>query len=221
MDAWKAIFIFGGLMAYKSILIHLTLAALFSGALLNSSAQDSLLLLNGRTIMGQLSDETGVYILMDVVRKNGKLKRLQYDRADVYSLSPANEERSILYRPDSLLGYELSPLEMRYYMHGQNDARFGYNSKPTLIAGFLVGAGAGVASNGALWSYAAPLAFSLGMQIPFIRIKESAVSDMRNTSSDFYIEGFDKTARSKKFVNGFLASFVGVAVGALTMRLVE
>lgn len=186
---------------------------------MKSKAQDSLLLLNGRTVLGQVNDDSGVDLIFDV-QKGSKVKTLRYTRWDIYSYTKG-EQRTVLYRKDSLLGFELSPQDMRYYMHGQNDARFGYNPRPTMYAGFALGCGAAVATNGDFRGLAMPMVYSLAMQIPVIRIRQSAISDQRNTVSEYYVEGFNKTARSKKFVSGFLSSFAGVVVGSLVLTLAD
>jgi len=178
------------------------------------TAQDTLLLLNGKSLPGLISDESGVDILFDIVKKNGKPKTLRYNRGEIFSMKKGEEEARVLYEQDPLLGYDLSQEDMRSYMYGQDDARNGYRALPTTIGGFAVGLGSTLALEGGAIPFLSPLVYSLGMQIPFIKVRKESISDQRYTLSPLYLDGYDKTARSKKFVHGFLGSMAGVFIGS-------
>lgn len=176
-------------------------------------SQDSLLLMNGKSLDGKINDQSITYILLEVPRKNGRTKVLSYNREEIYSYRKSDQD-SIVYQQDPLLGYELSQEDMRNFMHGQNDARNGHPMLYNQLGGFAFGLGTTIVLDGGAVPFLTPIAYSLGMQIPIVRVKESAISDRESALSPYYLEGYNATARSKKFVRGFLSTMAGVVVGS-------
>jgi hypothetical protein len=200
----------------RAFFISLILGLMF----LPTSAQDTLLLMNGKQLPGKISEESQIYILLEVPKKNGKTKLLSYERAEIYSFQKPGKD-SILYQKDPLLGKELSQEEMRFFMHGQTDARFGHPMLYNQLGGFAFGLGSTLALDGGALPFLTPVVYSLSMQIPIVRVKDTAISNRNSAISPYYLEGYNATARSKKFIKGFLSTMVGVFVGSGVVLLTD
>lgn len=200
----------------KALFISFTLGLLF----LPSSAQDTLLLMNGKQLPGKISEESQIYILLEVPKKNGKTKLLSYERAEIYSFRRAGVD-SILYQKDPILGMDLSQEEMLSFMNGQTDARNGHPMLYNQLGGFAFGLGSTIALDGGALPFLTPVIYSLSMQIPVVRVKDTAISNRNSALSPYYLEGYNATARSKKFIKGFLSTMAGVFVGSGVVLLTD
>ena len=204
------------MMMMKASLFFLFIGALF----LNSSAQDTLLMMSGKSLLGKITDEDGAYILLEIPKNNGKTKVLSYDRAEIFSFKKAGKD-SIVYQMDPVFGEELTQEEMRMFMYGQDDARNGHPMLYNQLGGFALGLGTSLALDGGALPFLTPVMYSLTMQIPVVKVKESAIMDQRNTLSPYYLEGYNATARSKKFIKGFLSTMAGVFLGSGIILLTD
>ena len=182
-------------------------------------AQDTLRLLNGRILIVEITDDSGANVFFDAEKKNGRIKNYEVYKMEVFSIHKVDGEESVLYVQDPDMGYDLSVEEMRYFMAGQQDARAGYKAWPSMIGGFAFGAGTVFYFEGGYAPFTTPFVYSLTMQIPYIKIKESSISDKKNTISDLYVEGYNRTARSKKLLSNFIATMAGVVVGSTIYEL--
>lgn len=187
-------------------------------AYLPSHSQDTLLLMNGKSLGGKINDQSATYILLEIPRKKGGTKMLSYDREEIYSFRKSDRD-SIVYQEDPLLGFDLSQQDMRNFMHGQDDARNGHPMLYNQLGGFALGLGSTIALDGGAVPFIIPIAYSLGMQIPIVRVKDSAISDRESALSPYYLEGYNATARSKKLINGFLSTMAGVVLGSAIVLL--
>lgn len=203
------------------IMIKAGLFLLFIGALfLNSSAQDTLLMMNGKSLPGKITDENAVYILIEVPKNSGKSKVFSFEKAEIFSFKKDGKD-SILYQMDPVFGEDLTQEEMRMFMYGQEDARNGHPMLYNQLGGFAIGLGTSLALDGGALPFLTPVLYSLTMQIPIVKVKESAIMDQRNTLSPYYLEGYNASARGKKFIQGFLSTMAGVFVGSGIILLTD
>lgn len=186
-----------------------------------SNAQDTLFLNNGKKLPVAITDDSGARVFFEATNKRGGMKEYEVHKSEIFSIKKMGEEETILYVQDPVLGYDLSTADMRFYMAGQNDAREGFRTLPTAIGGFVLGAGSVFYMEGGYVPFMTPILYSITMQIPYIKIKESTITEPKYMVSDYYVEGYNKTARSKKFIHSFLATFAGVAVGSLVYELTQ
>lgn len=183
-------------------------------------AQDKILLMNGQELDVSILSDEGGEISFEAQRKSGKMKEINLFKGDVFSFTKAGQAETVLYAKDDFIGNDYTVTEMRYLVYGQGDARNGYKSWPSAAGGFLFGVGGTLYAEGGYVPFVIfPLAYSFGMQIPYIKIKKNTVSDPGHLGYETYVEGYNKTARSKKFIHSFLATFAGVAVGAAIVEL--
>lgn len=187
------------------------LTSIFLGTILQ--AQDQIITMSGKYLNVSITDDTGANIFFDVTKPNGKSRSLSIYKGDVFSTTREGEAETLLYAQDVDFGYELSVEDMRHYIYGQHDAREGYSAAPSMIAGFAVGVGSALYLESGFLPLTIPIIYSLGMQIPYIRIKEKTISDLAYKGNPNYKDGYEKTARSKKMVRSLLGSAAGVLVG--------
>jgi len=182
-------------------------------------AQDTLLLLNGKQLPVRITDDSGAAVFFEAEKRNGKLKQYEILKGDIFSIIKGDAPESILYVQDLDRGMELEVADMRAYMVGQNDARNGHKTLPAALGGVAVGAGAVFFFEGGFLPFLTPVVYSLGMQIPVIKVRKDAITNQAATMNPYYLEGYDKTARSKKFIHSLLGSFAGVALGSVVYEV--
>jgi hypothetical protein len=140
-------------------------------------------------------------------------RKISLHKGELFSVQKDGKEESVLYAQDLDFGYDLSEEDIRHLIYGQHDAREGYNANPSMIGGFAVGFGSSLYLGSGLVPLTIPFAYSLAMQIPYIKIKQKTISDQAYTLNDYYKEGYNKTARSKKMIRSFLGCATGVVLG--------
>ncbi len=194
-------------------------------AITSSFAQDSsrvsqLQLMNGKLMNVQLIDSSGANIFFNVQKRSGKWVSRNLYKDQVFSIISPEKIESVLYQKIDIIGNDFTINEMRHYIYGERDAMNGYNAKPTFYGGLIIGAGGAYLLNGGvLFPFLIPLGYTLGMQIPFIKVKEKSISDMKYTTVDTYILGYEKNARTKKAINSILGSLLGAAIGVTVYEL--
>lgn len=203
--------------------LHPLFALLFCFCISPYYAQDTLLLMSGQKLSGTISDDTGANIFLDGLKKNGKSKEYKLYKTDVFSVTKSGQLETVLYSKDSLIGNDYSVDQMRYFLYGENDARTGFKTLPTMIGGFALGlAGSSfVTGRSPIGLALFPTVYSLGMQIPIISIRAETISNADYKRFETYKEGYNKVARSKKFIHSFISTFAGVAAGIVIVEATE
>lgn len=177
-------------------------------------SQDTLLLMNGRALHCNILADSGTVFTFEWAKKNGKIKIHEIHKSEVFSVTKEGGQEEILYSPNLLMGdiYEIE--EMRFYMAGENDARNNFTAWPTFIVGFaLCGTVSYLGEEGLLLTVIPPLAYTAIQLIPKIKIKESTISDMSYQYNDFYADGYEPPARSRKVIRALEGAYAGAAAG--------
>lgn len=167
----------------------------------------------------QLTDTAGANIFFDVENRNGKIKSRSLYKDQVFAIISPEGQEDILYKFEEIIGNDFTISEMRYFIYGERDALKGYNPKPTFWLGFAVGAGGSYGLRGGFIPFAIPLAYTGGMQIPYIKIRAETISDQEYTYHPTYALGYEKVSRTKKTINALLGSLLGVVVGGAIYEL--
>lgn len=197
------------------------IAALLLTLSANTFAQDHILKMSGHEFEGKITEMSDFAIVMEVTKKNGKIKSLSFPRSDVFSIQKEGQEEEILYAKDEFIGDELTVQEMRIYIAGEQDALAGYDPRPTQYVGMLVGIGAGVYSQGGIiLPLAVPVGYTLIQTLPTIKIREETIQNPSHKFNEIYALGYESVARSKKVLGGLKGSAVGVAAGMVLYALV-
>lgn len=184
-------------------------------------SQDTLLLMNGRSLGCNILADTGTVFVFELTKKNGKIKVHEIHKNDVFSVTKRNEAEYVLYSPNPMLGDIYQVDEMRFYLAGENDARNNFTAWPTFVVGFVVcGAISYYSREGLLLTLLPPVAYALVQLIPKIKIREETISDLSYQHNDFYADGYEPPARSRKIFHALEGGYAGAAVGLLTYILI-
>ena len=143
------------------------------------------------------------------------------DRAAVFSFQPMAGEERVYYFYDEPLGNVASVEEMRAFVIGERDARFGVTGNAWLYGGMAVGLMTGYAARGSILALAVPPLVALTARIPVVRIKEENIQDLSYKFNEDYAAGYETYARSKYARKALLGSAIGTAIGLLTYAIVD
>lgn len=163
---------------------------------------------------------------LDFVSKKGmevpvKLKDGQIDREDVFSFTPENGPEKLYYFYDEGRGNLATEEEMRAYVIGERDARFGVTGRAWFYSGIAVGFATGYASRTSVLALAVPPIFALGARIPVVKIKEKTIQDLKYKYNDDYAAGYESQARSKFTREALKGSVIGTVLGLITYVIVD
>ena len=187
------------------------------------SAQDTLLLMNGREMNCRILADTGTVFEFELVKPNGKVKLRELHKNDVFSVKKAGQQEVILYAQDELLGDIYSIDEMRFYLAGENDARENFSAWPTFAVGFALCTGISLwGGDGYITAVGPPILYTMIQLVPKIKIREKTMSHPEYKYNDIYADGYEPPARSRKLFRALSGSFAGSATGvALWFLLIK
>jgi len=143
------------------------------------------------------------------------------ERDAVFSFQPSAGEERVYYFYDEPLGNEISVEEMRAFVIGERDARFGVTGNAWLYGGMAVGLITGYAARGSVLALAVPPLVALTARIPVVKIKEESIQDSKYKFNEDYAAGYETYARSKYTRKALLGSVIGTAIGLLTYAVVD
>jgi hypothetical protein len=196
-------------------------AAIFSLSLSAFGQRDTILTLEGSAIPCVVNDTTGFFVNYSVFKRNGKEKKREVHRSEVFSVIKEDGSEVVYYEPDQFLGEDLSPEEMRIYVAGARDARENYRPIWTVVGGVVF---AGVISylgqGGFILTIAPPIAYMLFQFIPYIKIKEETMSNLSYQYNDLYAAGYESVARGRKVLSGLKGGTLGSILGFLTQIII-
>lgn len=181
---------------------------------LQTRAQDTLLLMNGRQMNCRILADTGTVFEFELVKPNGKVKLRELHKNDVFSVKKAGQQEVILYAQDELLGDIYSIDEMRFYLAGEHDARENFSAWPTFAVGFALCAGISLwGGDGYITAVGPPILYTMIQLVPKIKIREKTMSRPEYKYNDIYADGYEPPARSRKLFRAMGGSFAGSATG--------
>lgn len=203
-------------------MVMLVAVLLFAGLTNQLKAQDTLLLMNGQELHCRITQDSGTVFVFELAKKNGKIKIREIHKNDVFSVTKAGEKEVILYAQDEPLGNIYTVDEMHFYLAGERDARNNFKAWPTFAVGFIIcGAIGYIGQDGVITALGPPLAYTLFQLIPKIKIKESTMSSPDYKYNDFYADGYEPPARSRKLFKAMQGSLGGSATGILIWILTK
>lgn len=206
----------------------------------SSAQQHKILLLNGKTIYGDVTDTVNAEIEYKFYKRNGKkIKERSLEKDRVFSITDTTSgEETVFYYQDTVFNYSpYSVEEMRYYIKGEQDAMRGYKPRATFIFGFITGLGIvmwdtygeirqvqsdSLMSKGffheepGIINVAWPLLYTAGAAIPKVKINVSSIHDKSYLNHDAYLDGYERVARSKKVFSAVKGSALGVVTGIVS-----
>lgn len=202
----------------------------------NASSQDTLVLLDGKTVTGEIIFTKDYEISMVSHGKFYKTEHTYY-KDEIFSVS-RGLTKTILYTPDSSAEKRFSVVQMAAFIEGLKDGRKNYHAPLATIGGFATGATGGFFG---FWGMTIPAAyvFAAGIKTPKLEMempvltneiaimpepktiglkytsvnKESAVCE--ESTIPYYKYGYETAAKDKKIKNaifGSVAGFVSLAI---------
>lgn len=179
-----------------------------------SNAQDTIVLLSGKTIIAK-NIAVGMYsVTYYSLKENSWQKRIGPE--SVFSIKHADGTERIVYERDSLEEEDYTVEQMRMYVRGEQDAMKYYKNNVNKIAAFACG---GVASFFGFYGLIGPAIYSTvsGSVSPIM--EKQKVSDPVLLHADEYREGYQRKVRDKKVkssilygIAGFAATFAAISI---------
>ncbi|MBL7890095.1 MAG: hypothetical protein JNL24_11095 [Bacteroidia bacterium] len=178
--------------------------------------KDTILLLNGTTIISEVVDTTnGVTTIRDT-KKPGRNIVIENDR--IFSIKNASGEH-VMYVYDTIIGNEFTEEEMRYFIKGEQDAEKGFKARGALYGNIALGLASGV--TGSFFCPIPPFAFIAMSGLPKVKIKHSTVSNMEYLKQEAYIMGYERVARKKRKFQSMIGGGAGLVVGLGTFGVLK
>ena len=185
---------------------------ILSGVLFAQSNQ-SILLMTGNVLEGNVTSQDTLYLYYDLVKKSGKTKAKKLDLERVFSINGPNGEEKVIYYMDTVVGNYFTIDEMRFYIQGEQYASKYYRANWTIAAGLPITAGLGFVLSGTVFSFAVPFVYLVSTGISAYKINKNKISSSHLVTEPAYVLGYERTARNKRLFKSLFAGLVGTAIG--------
>lgn len=197
--------------------------------------QDTLNMLNGKQIIVDTAEVKGTKIHYGKFKPRNKFKDKsgEIDKYRVFSINSGTREL-LVYEQDSALGNYRTPLEMRYFVYGEQHAYEYYKPTWALVTGAAVGLGSVLydtyrpkdpdnpnadygffKTEPGILPIITPFAVTLAVGFPRVTLKSSNVSDGALLNDENFQGGYERTAKMRVRFAGLKGSVAGVALGFL------
>ncbi len=193
---------------------------IFFGFTLLGNSQDKIITMSGDVIQGKVVDDTQIVIKYTIKNKRGKIKEREIHKSDVFSVTKEGEEEHVYYMMDELLGDNFSVENTRIFITGEMDGDK-YNTKRIEAIGYVLGAAGGYFSKAnIIVVLATPTLYTIYQYIPYIKVKENTMTDVKYKGDKNYLRGYEITARENRLRKAFRSSVIGTVVGVVLYRFV-
>lgn len=189
---------------------------LFAIPAFSQSGNDTILLLNGTTIITNIIDTTNASVSFKNPKHPKKNIVIENDR--IFSIRNNNGE-TLIYSYDTILGNEFTIEEMRYFIRGEQDAQKGFKARGAFWGNLFVGAGAGL--TGFFFCPIAPFAFTALSGVPKVKIKKGTVSDPECLNHPEYLMGYQRVGDKKRQLRSLVSGGIGLGVGLGTFFVLK
>ncbi|MFM7217510.1 MAG: hypothetical protein ACKO1U_05785 [Bacteroidota bacterium] len=179
-----------------------------------SSAQDTLLLLNGHQLIADSIRLEG-FDVAAFLKDRKKPKQINSYR--VFSIRHADGQEEVVYQKDITDPLDFSEEEMRMFIAGEQDADRYYKNNFNKGLSFAVGFGSSLA---AIYGLVIPPLYSTVVGSFTPNMDRMKVSDESLRSNQVFCEGYQSTVRRKKIKNSLLSGLAGFAAGFIFFNLV-
>lgn len=179
---------------------------------------DTVLLNSGRTVIGQVTDTTGIDITVTDFHKK-KHKKVEIPKEGVFSIRFASTGREeVFYIYDTLVGNDFTVDDARKFIAGEQDAQRGFHAVGASIGAFAVGFASGAAI-GSFFAFGPPFLYDGIMTYPEIHVRHKTVSNIQIANTDPYLYGYYLVASRKRMLHSFLWSGIGVVSGLIVNQV--
>lgn len=197
------------------------------------TAQDKLVLLNGRVLEGKVTHFSDGLITLNYKKKKNYSQEL-IEQYRVYSIIDSSGKENIVYIQDSIVGNVLNVADMGFFIAGEMDARKNFKPVVSNWIGFAYGLGIVTYDTydkdfGGLFKAKSPtilvfvptFTYFLFASVPRITINVREVSHKPNLLQDAYIDGFARVGKIKRRMGGIKFSLGGTLLGLATWAVVK
>jgi len=177
------------------------------------SAQDELLLMNGKKFKGLAIDTTSTKLAIQLDHKKDKKKIKSFYRDEVFSIRFKDSGEQVYFQYDPLYENSYTIDQMRLVVAGKSDALYRYKTKWIIPTGLVVGAASAYFLEGSVFTLIVPIIYTGLVQIPVVKIQKESITSNAFIGDEFYLEGYNRSARLKRTKQALLSSLVGVIAG--------
>lgn len=180
---------------------------------------DTIYFMTGEIGNVQMLDTADFKVTFNRLGRNGKIKKEDTDREDVFMVKYKNGNERYFYRYDTLVGNIFTIDETRRFVFGENDAQRCYRPWLDMVGGFVVGTASTIVSPNLM----APIpvfAFAALVRVPKVKINKNKIRSEDLLKYDTYLLGFERVARKKKTINALLGGAIGIGAGFALTTLV-
>jgi hypothetical protein len=195
----------------RSALRYIPILFLFIAGKCFSQGMDTVLLLNGDVVICNVIDTSGGFTSVKNPKNPQKNIMLENDR--IFSIKNTSGE-TLMYVYDTVIGNEFTIDEMRYFIHGEQDADKNFKANGCLILGATIGLLSG--ATGSFFSPIPPFAFTALSGIPKIKIRKETVSNQEYLTHDSYLMGYERVAKKKRKLKSLIGGGLGLVAGVGT-----
>lgn len=205
-----------------------------------SQEQDSLILLNGKVIRGEIKGADVDFINLKELDKKGRVYDTKIEKYRVFSYTQGGME-TVVYQQNDEFNNFLSVKEAKHVSLGSYDAR--QNFKPHFVfwSSFALGLTASIwdtyllqksidneayigphtsggffKSKPSLFPVLAPVILSVGWSFPSFKVKEKDMIQKHLLNDVDYYRGFHRIAKQKRMLGALKGSVLGIAAGMVT-----
>jgi len=186
-------------------------------------SQEMVQMMDGNKLFVTLVDTAGKVIKVEDPdppkrRKNANEKSIiSFEKDRVYSITYRTGTEVIYYQQDSISDDDeriLTVEEMRSYLAGVHDAKNRYKSPGAFWACFATGVASGLTLP-LLFSPLIPVGMTYFMGTRWIKVNREHISDPKYLKDEFYIMGYERTARSMRVQGSLGGTVSGLFIGIL------
>lgn len=197
--------------------ITLILGVLVIGLMSKAQTIDSVTLLNGRIIYGDVIEIDSNFVFYEKYTKN-YIKRKKIDATNVFSICYKDSAEVVIYDTLPEHGIGLAVIDMRTYIYGQQDAMKNYKAPWTTVTGFGAGLAGGLFVNLYGAGILAPTTYTFLVNTKKINIKTSQSLHPELIENTYYQQGFKNKAKAKRLNNAIIGGIAGIIVTATIMN---
>lgn len=184
-------------------------------------SQDTLLLMNGKQFVGSAVDTSDIQIKFNINKTSNKIKLKKVYRDQVFSISYKDGMEKVFFYPDMFFVDDYTVANMRSVVIGKRDARNAFKTKWVIPVGFAACAASAFLMKSSFFVVLLPIAYTGIVQIPIVKIQKPSISSTAFIGNEFYVEGYNKSARAKRTKHALLSSISGVLAGVLLYELTK
>lgn len=166
-------------------------------------AQDTVLFINGKMLVGKVIEYKPKYISIEVTQGK-RLKQKKLEAKEVFSVKGKDGAPIIIYQQDIANGQTYTADQMRRFIMGEQFAMKRYYSPWITLGGIVTGAG-----GGALGFYSLPFpalyTFIMGTHTPTLKKYKDLPDEFK--SDPFFKEGFSNKASNRKANNALISGY--------------